>query len=336
MCWGNDVLLTTIFPRTTILGPRAAPTPAARVHDAESLVMHGSQSVVRIAGNRLVSGGTWDISRLGTIDHSPEDWRTDALEIAGVAPQTLIASAMGNSICSIDPRGAMRCRGDNQFGQLGAGSDVLATEEWLSVPLANVVSASHGGPIGCAITGDGALQCFGRGLRGALGDGTTTEGARTPVRVVGIPSASAVAVSREGHACAIATDGAVHCWGHARYGQLGSTPYDDSPTPRRVALPAAATRIAVGRFFSCAVVATSVHCWGAGNEGQLGDGRSQGSASPVLVASLDRVVDVTLGDAHACALKDDGTVWCWGRNNEGSCGVPAGTNTSVPALVIFP
>ena len=336
LCWGNDVILTLMFPRTSILGPRATPTPLARVHDARTLDMHGSQPIVRLVGDRLVSGGTWDIQRLGTIDHSPEDWRTDTLELASVPAQVLVASAMGSTICSIDPRGALRCRGDNQFGQLGAASDVLATEDWLSVPLANVVSASHGGPSGCAITRDGAIHCFGRGLRGALGDGASTERASTPVRVAGIPSARAVAVSREGHACAIATDGSVSCWGHARYGQLGSTPYDDTSTPRRVQLPAAATRIAVGRFFSCAIVSAEVHCWGAGNEGQLGDGRSQGSAIPVLVSGLDRVTDLSLGDAHACALRDDGTAWCWGRNTEGSCGVATGTDTSVPVRVTFP
>jgi alpha-tubulin suppressor-like RCC1 family protein len=336
LCWGNDVILTLLAPRTSILGPRLTPTPLARTRDAQELYVHGSQPLVRIAGDRLISGGTWDVQGLGTVVNSPEDWRTDALELSGVAPVRLVPSASGQTLCAIHPDGVLRCRGDNQFGQLGAGSSEVATERWLEVTgLAPVVSASHGGQTGCAITRDGALSCFGRGLHGVLGDGASAELTGTPVRVATLTRASAVAVSREGHACAIDGEGAVHCWGQGRYGELGDGTLTDAPTPRRVALPARATRIAVGRYASCALAEGHAYCWGAGNEGQLGDGRRAGSSTPVEVRSLDRLTELALGDAHACALRDDGTIWCWGRNTEGSCGVAPGTDTSVPVQVPF-
>ena len=36
---------------------------------------------------------------------------------------------------------------------------------------------------------------------------------------------------------------------------------------------------------------------------------------------LDEVTQIAYGDAHACALRQDATVWCWGRNDFGQFGI---------------
>lgn len=62
--------------------------------------------------------------------------------------------------------------------------------------------------------------------------------------------------------------------------------------------------------------------------------------SPDLQAQvpLTNVIDVTAGDAHACALKADGGVVCWGNNDFGQLG--DGTTEDrflpVPALQVSP
>ena len=77
--------------------------------------------------------------------------------------------------------------------------------------------------------------------------------------------------------------------------------------------------------------------WGDQSYGELGDGETQDYSvyNPDFVEWLpggdcpptcDQFSAISLGEAHACAVYDDGTpvtheVWCWGRNNRGQLGV---------------
>lgn len=45
-------------------------------------------------------------------------------------------------------------------------------------------------------------------------------------------------------------------------------------------------------------------------------------AQPTRINDLEEVVQVSLSQTHACALRRDGTVWCWGSNNRGQLGFP--------------
>lgn len=42
--------------------------------------------------------------------------------------------------------------------------------------------------------------------------------------------------------------------------------------------------------------------------------------STSTAARTDAIVAVTVGEAHACALRGNGEVWCWGRNDQGQLG----------------
>src|SRR5437773_1950231 len=42
---------------------------------------------------------------------------------------------------------------------------------------------------------------------------------------------------------------------------------------------------------------------------------------------------VATGSAHACAIRNDGTVWCWGRNDFGQLGDGNATDSTVPVQV---
>jgi alpha-tubulin suppressor-like RCC1 family protein len=116
--------------------------------------------------------------------------------------------------------------------------------------------------------------------------------------------------------CALASDGAVWCWGDNTFGQLGDGATAPSATPMHVmGLPHAAIQISVGATTVCAVLEDgAAWCWGNGQTGQLGNGTTSGSSStPVPVTGLgSHVSSLSSGYAAACAAKDDGTVWCWG------------------------
>lgn len=98
------------------------------------------------------------------------------------------------------------------------------------------------------------------------------------------------------------------------------------------------THIAVGYTHSCGLTTGGgVMCWGENSHGQLGNGlggmSTPPSPDPVHVAGLaGGVVDLSLGQAHSCALTAGGQVKCWGWNGNGQLGigrVDAGSSTPV-------
>jgi len=134
------------------------------------------------------------------------------------------------------------------------------------------------------------------------------------------------------HTCAILDDGSLRCWGFGTSGQLGygsTSDVGDDERPGQagpVPLPAGRSvrAVAGGTGHTCAILDDgSVRCWGFGANGRLGYG-SQANLStvpgPVSIGSGRTAVAISLGDAHTCAILDDGSVRCWGFGGNGRLG----------------
>ncbi len=135
---------------------------------------------------------------------------------------------------------------------------------------------------------------------------------------------------------AVPTDGRVLDVGHA----FDTMVLEDGRVERaansshssKVQTLTAVSAIATARYWGCAVTGEerSVQCWGAGSHGQLGGGPMSSDLYGVVSRQFPvKVLDLTgvtkllvdsLGN-HACALRDDGTLWCWGRNGQGQLGL---------------
>jgi alpha-tubulin suppressor-like RCC1 family protein len=132
-----------------------------------------------------------------------------------------------------------------------------------------------------------------------------------------MPVENVVAVTTgDTHACALADDGRVFCWGENDQGQLGdgTTEYRNFGTVPVVGI-ADARAIAAGIRFSCAVISDgSVWCWGE-------DPGSDGTSTvPVKVPGIDDAQFLAAGGAFVCALRDTHQVVCWGNNALGQLG----------------
>lgn len=63
------------------------------------------------------------------------------------------------------------------------------------------------------------------------------------------------------------------------------------------------------------------YVWGSNDQGQLGDGgTTSGNVAPTAEASASDWRVLRAGDAHACGVKFDLSLWCWGRNVSGQIG----------------
>ena len=101
---------------------------------------------------------------------------------------------------------------------------VMFSQDTLWNPISGV-ACSGGQYHTCVVLAGGGVQCWGRGLYGRLGYGSTADigDDETPASV-GLVSLSGEAVSVSAgteHSCAVLAGGGVHCWGRGQYGRLG-------------------------------------------------------------------------------------------------------------------
>jgi alpha-tubulin suppressor-like RCC1 family protein len=250
----------------------------------------------------------------------------------------VIAIAAGaNHACAITSAdadagdGTLYCWGDNTYGELGTESTVPSLVPVAVPELGSGVSAiSLGLYASCALLSNGTVDCWGYNPNGQLGNGTTNT-TLTPTPVVGVMSASAIALGWFS-ACAIANE-AIECWGDNEAGELGDNSFTSSLVPVSVMGPGSgATQVAVGRDAACAVVGGGARCWG---EGPTGDGDAPGivNGTPYLVTGLGTgVTAVAVAVDFACAIADGG-VQCWGLNTAGELGNGGAVDAFLPIAI---
>lgn len=205
-----------------------------------------------------------------------------------------------------------------------ANLSVITTEErytWLQV--------DAGREFSCGVTSENAAFCWGSNADGALGSGSVTNATLYyPQRVTGGLTYKSVSAGRD-HACAIASDDALYCWGSNLFGQLGiGTSGVDVGTPTAVAGGLKWWAVSAGDRYTCAVELSEgyVYCWGRGSNGgaQLGldSLTSADVVSPTPVATTRRFFAVETGTDHTCALEaTTNAAFCWGRNSYGALGI---------------
>jgi alpha-tubulin suppressor-like RCC1 family protein len=144
-----------------------------------------------------------------------------------------------------------------------------------------------------------------------------------------------------GHQCYVTAAGEAYCWGRGTYGALGNGSTVTQSSPVRVTGIADAVAIDVGLdityYSTCAVHGDGgVSCWGSNQAGILGTGVADSTTHsvPARVPGVSGVVEVAIGQQHACARRSDGTVTCWGYNTDGQLG--SGTLYAIQAPADVP
>ena len=132
------------------------------------------------------------------------------------------------------------------------------------------------------------MWCWGDNSYGKLGDGTMTD-RPTPVAVSGLGSGVLTVAAGRQHTCAVTSSGAIGCWGHNGYGQVGDGTTTNRLVPVGVSgLGSVVAAVSAGGYHTCAVTnAGAVWCWGANDNGQIGDGTTYTNRlTPVGVSRL--------------------------------------------------
>jgi alpha-tubulin suppressor-like RCC1 family protein len=257
------------------------------------------------------------------------------LVMKAYVPKAISISTGENHACALTDRGAVKCWGYNNDGELGEGT---TTNRSIPVDVAGlgsgVAAISAGYKHTCALTNAGGVKCWGYNPDGRLGNGTTASSA-TPVDVTGLGGV-VTAISAGGfHTCALMQSGAVKCWGANDFGQLGNGTTTASTIPVSVnGLTSGVTAIRAGGTHTCALQAGGIKCWGNNGFGQLGNGTTTQSNVPGNVTGLTSGVSaISAGGDHTCALTAGNGLLCWGRNDYGQLGDGTTTQRKSPVNV---
>jgi alpha-tubulin suppressor-like RCC1 family protein len=155
--------------------------------------------------------------------------------------------------------------------------------------------------------------------------------ASLPPIALGGPAVSIAAGAQ--HVCAILANGEVRCWGRNSAGQLGygqRSAIGDNETPEvagSVQLGGSALQLVLGTAHTCALLSDrTVRCFGSNTNQLLGYvgpaiGDDEVAAFAPALTFEAPVLALAAGNAHTCALLENGSVRCWGRNQYGQLGL---------------
>lgn len=281
-------------------------------------------------------------------DESPAD--AGDLQLPG--PVLNVSSGDAHSCAMLEGGTQFICWGGGNQGQLGYGNTQNIGDDEFPAAIgpvdigADVELITIGGGHSCAITISGTVRCWGAGSGGALGYGNPNNiGDNEPPSAAGnVMIGAAIDGVSAGirHTCAIQSNGALRCWGEGFNGQLGygnTNTIGDDETPSAapgapLSFPTAAVQVGAGLNHTCVLFeGGDVRCWGANNQGELGRGDTLDIGDDEPATTSDPIplgapaVAIAVGDAHTCALLEDGAFRCWGSNNSGELGI--GTNMAV-------
>ncbi|MGA9761947.1 MAG: hypothetical protein WBQ14_05950 [Gaiellaceae bacterium] len=271
----------------------------------------GISTAIQISGGgyhtcALLSGGTvkcWGANWYGALGDGSTDDSSTPVSVSGISTATQISAGRYHS-CALLSDGTVECWGENMDGQLGNGTEDDSTTPIQvkgvgggTSTLSNVTQISAGYDHSCALLLSGAVDCWGFGGYGQLGNGAYVV-STTPVQVKGVGGTGTLSnvtqISAGGdHSCALLSGGTANCWGDNEYGQVGDGSLNNRWTPVQVkgvggtGTLSNVTQITAGGSHSCVLLSGgTVNCWGDNVYGQLGDGSTDDKWTPVSVTGL--------------------------------------------------
>lgn len=264
----------------------------------------------------------------------------------------------GAHSCLISIDNYAYCWGNNNQGQVANGS--LVTDESTRVPrmVVNGGAASGltvkqiaaGARSTCTIASNNKVYCWGALMSNAtspveVGGAMATKSIKAISVGIG-DSGSNTPSSGTNHACALATDNLMYCWGRNNAGQLGNGTTTTASSPVLVGMNGdlagkTIRKISTGAEHTCVIANDSqAYCWGAA--GKLGTASGAASLTPVAVSTTGvlagkTIRNISAGQGHTCVTTHDDNAYCWGTGTNGQLGNGSTTaNSNIPVQVTLP
>lgn len=330
-CFGDDRVGQLAQGGFSVGSATPLASPSALSFDA---IGDGDEHFLGLSGGQVFAWGDNQDIQLGygaAGENSPTPMRSGSLTAA-----TAIEGGSGGDMSCALVGTRLFCFGQNDYRQVAPlMTNAIGTPtEVMGGPWSEVGLGHHHS---CAVTGAGALFCWGRNQSGQLGLGDAAVGPvqATPARV-GTASDWESVEGGDTHTCGIRA-GTVHCWGNNSQGSLGDGTQVDRASPTPIADVASYIEVQGGTGFTCGLRESgALACWGANAAGQLGRGTITTRAlTPARVGTFDDWTAFAVGEAHVCAIRAGGALYCWGANTLGQLGQGDFDDLSSPTAVCW-
>ncbi|WP_353268034.1 Ig-like domain-containing protein [Gemmatimonas sp.] len=225
--------------------------------------------------------------------------------------------------CLLDTAGAAHCWGQNTAGLGNPTINRSATPVRVVLPVNEpLVSVAPSYATACGLTAAGAVYCWGNNPAAGLLGVSRAElpESAVPIRYPLPEGLRFVRLDAFGQSmCGITAAGETWCWGANTVGELGTGNTEPVNAPTRSVIPS--LRQVAGWPTRCGItMAYRIVCWGGGASGMLANGLkppSQPLPSEVVVPGVS-FKQVSMGNAHSCAVSIARELYCWGTNNFGT------------------
>jgi alpha-tubulin suppressor-like RCC1 family protein len=213
-CWGND---------SWTAGWGAVPEDVVGLGNGVTAISAGMFHTCALTS----SGGVkcWGANHYGQLGVDPAviiGGPVTPVDVIGLSSGVTAISAGGYHTCALTNVGALKCWGDNEYGQLGNNTQ---SNSWIPLDVIGLSSGvtvfSAGEYHTCALTNAEGMKCWGDNDYGELGNNTQTN-SWTPVDVIGLSNGVMAISAGEDHTCVLTSVGGVKCWG-ARSGNSMNT-----------------------------------------------------------------------------------------------------------------
>lgn len=278
-------------------------------------------------GVSFVSTGTVSFGRNDTITSTSAGnfTKTTHVDIPYVDTTTTWAAAQGTAVtkiaagyqgsCAIGDQ-LPYCWGNNSYGALGVGGGNSSTAQRVNTGVlagnTQVTSIDGGDFANCAIV-KGHAACWGRRIRGYLGDGQKSDASIAPTYAVGTVASkniTKISMGDSTYTSCLLTEGTVYCTGGNDYGQTGQIYYNYANPCGFWPFPSCGTITGVAdKPFFTTGPPSNVDADSGSFTPVFGYSNRPLESQSQLWGS--RAIDVGTGAYGACALVNSGT-FCWG------------------------
>jgi alpha-tubulin suppressor-like RCC1 family protein len=311
----------------------------------ESVSVSGMNNAIVISAGEsfslaLLSDGTinsWGENVNGQLGDGTKIGRNAPVSVSGINNAINVSAGESHSLAVLSD-GTIRSWGKNDHGQLGDGTTTEIPTPVTVSGVSDAQAVATGGWHSLALLDNGSVMSWGSNTYGELGTGSGPNDQTTPVFVLGINNAIAIAAG-DHFSMVLLDDGTILSWGSNKRGQLGDGTQISSNTPVSVSGINTASAIAAGGIsedgHSLAVLSDgSIKSWGHNLNGQLGDGTTTGRLTPVDVSGISTAEDIAAGGSHSLAMLLDGKIMSWGNNLDGQLGDGTNNEKHTPQSVV--